>query len=222
MHPSTPRTYAAWQSLDHPLTCWHITYCAPEDDGTTHTCLGFSRSHGVFDGIGAAQIVQAVVAELERRPWDVPSLPKPGLNENRVMRVLEPELQARQRRKKDYVDQSSYTPVGIGGALWVAGWHLREKYWRGADRRLVFVPQAALNYLVDDVRAQLKRDLCHTKVSTGDILTAWIYKVCLAVSKPDYVLAQLFPDDILQRVGPIHGSTLHEHRLVQILTGLPE
>lgn len=180
LHPSTPRHYAVWEATKSPLTCWHITYCPPDpqNGGKTHTCIGFARCHGVFDGVGAAAIMRALVAELAHEKWKVPSFPPAGLNVNSLMKALEPELSARANHRKEFVGTSGFTVLGIASAFRLAAWHLREKWWNGAERRILLLPPRALHLLVNGARQELTREKREEiAISTGDILVSWMMKV---------------------------------------------
>lgn len=175
-HSTIPRQYTAWETGDHPLTWWHVTHFPASSNGKTHTCIGFSRCHGVFDGIGAARIVEALVAELNGDTWVVPEPLKPGLNENVVERVLQPAMAERMERQKEYWDRDSvFTVLTPGQLLRFCAGHMYQKLWGGADRRIIVLPQPALQCLVNSVRSATPTNKLH--VSTGDILTAWFLKV---------------------------------------------
>ncbi|KAF9480232.1 hypothetical protein BDN70DRAFT_931898 [Pholiota conissans] len=174
LHPSTPRQYATWESTEHPLTCWHITHFpASQNDGAAYTCIGFARGHGIFDGGGAALIVSALVAELRGETWTPPARPPhAGPNPNPVEEVLSREP-AGPYSRRDYV---GYSPLGVGGYVKLIAWHSRERWWRGADRRVVIVPKAVLTHLVERVRDAVRAEDKELYISTGDVLVAWVFK----------------------------------------------
>jgi len=190
----TPRQYSDWEG--HPLTCWHITHLRadPSNENKTHTCIGFARSHGIFDGVGAATVARAVIAELHGKEWDVPPSPDSGYNPNPVEEILL-DIK-RHRAETEAVDDPQikeyhgYTPLGSAGLLKQLAWHAREKWWSGADRRIILLEKDLLTYLVNSVREELQRlafDGEKVDVSTGDILLAWIIKVGLpASSSPSF------------------------------------
>lgn len=70
---------------------------------------------------------------------------------------------------------SGYTTVGITGALKIAAWHTRERWWHNAQRRIFIVPGPVFSRLLDKARASLPPDV--KNISTGDILVAWLMKV---------------------------------------------
>ncbi|KAF9558209.1 hypothetical protein CPC08DRAFT_709755, partial [Agrocybe pediades] len=175
IHSSTPRQYTAWEEADHPLTCWNLTYFpASANNGRDYTCIGFARCHGIFDGGGAAQIIDAVVAELNGGEWKVPPLPLEGMNLNPVEEIL---ARAALAEKKDFEDVVAYTPMGPAGFLKLVGYHVKERWWKGADRRVIVMSKGVLDFLVEDVRSTLRREKKQAEnVTTGDILVAWIFK----------------------------------------------
>ncbi|KAF8164846.1 hypothetical protein B0H34DRAFT_761665 [Crassisporium funariophilum] len=178
LHQTTPRQYDDWESADHPLTCWNITYFpASANNGVAYTCIGFARSHGVFDGGGAAYVMNALVAEMHGREWDVPPLPQEGMNINLIDEVLQREVVAEGSTRRNYQDYSGYTPLGVSGLVKMVAWHLRERWWRGADRRILLMPKPVLDALVEEVRSALRNEKKQTEhVTTGDILVAWMFK----------------------------------------------
>jgi hypothetical protein len=181
IHTSTPRQFSVWESTSHPLTCWHITHLPadPANGGKAHTCIGFARSHGVFDGVGAAAITRALMAEMQGRDWPVPPLPPSGFNTNPMQQALDVQIQ-RQKDEglEDLTDYSGFSVLGITGAVKLAAWHMRERWWSGADRRILLLPKDVLAFLVDGSRSELDREVKDAaRVTTGDILVAWVLKV---------------------------------------------
>jgi hypothetical protein len=117
--------------------------------------------------------MRALISELNNKPWPVPSLLTPGVNVNPIVRALEeeenPAIEGAYR---------AFTPTGISGFLRMIAWHTRERYLRGADRRICLVPKDAFARLVEGVKNELvKKGHPTNSVTSGDILTAWIYKV---------------------------------------------
>ncbi|GLB33239.1 putative lysr family regulatory protein [Lyophyllum shimeji] len=197
IHPSTPRQYTVWESTRHPLTCWHLTHFPPDPKhgGTTHTCIGFARSHGVFDGVGAGQIVRALVQEMKGEPWDVPALPSPGFTPNPVQSALDAAVEQGRGAEgegegKGTDGYSGFTDLGVGGAVKQVAWHLRERLWYEADRRIVLVPKDVLDYLVESVRGEPRSEASDNEVTTGDILVAWILKTVYAAGTSPTTLIQ--------------------------------
>ncbi|KAF9268336.1 hypothetical protein L218DRAFT_977607 [Marasmius fiardii PR-910] len=175
LHAETPRHYKGWaENAGVPLTCWHITYFS---EG--YTCLGFARSHGVFDGVGAVQVVKAVVDELSGNgEWVPPPVPHAGVVENPVQRALD-EISA---TEDEYPSKSPlYSALGVTGAVGMAAWHLRERYWKKAVPRCLVVPDEVVNSLVKGIRRRVLEErgrvgLGTEEISTGDVLVAWLMK----------------------------------------------
>ncbi|KAJ6627440.1 hypothetical protein B0H10DRAFT_1994540 [Mycena sp. CBHHK59/15] len=184
LHPTTPRGNAAWVATSHPLTCWNITHFPSHgSDVPAYTCIGFARSHGVFDGVGAAAVMRALVAEMDGKEWSVPSSPPEGSSVNPLETVLTAEV-ARTEGQKEYRDSPVHSVLGFWGILWAIGWQFRERFWRGATQRIFTIPKGALNVLVDGVKSELRSENHSEEVTTGDILTAWIMKAVYATGTP--------------------------------------
>ncbi|KAL0575901.1 hypothetical protein V5O48_006074 [Marasmius crinis-equi] len=190
LHPETPRNYAAWESKDFPLTCWHFTHFPPDPKTRKeYTCLGFARSHGVFDGVGAVQVIQAVIAELSGKEWTPPPPPNPGMNVNPVQVVLDElnDIHWRHYGEPESNETSPYYSVmGAVGAVGMLAWHVRERYWRKAEPRSVIIPNDAIVWLVQDVRERLKNLGVTTEVSTGDVLVSWLMKTIYSSGTGEY------------------------------------
>lgn len=178
IHTSTPRQYTAWEMSGHPITCWHLTYFpADKNNGQSYTCLGFSRSHGIFDGVGASLIMNALVAEMRHESWQVPPLPIEGVNTN-ATRVALDNIQSQKNVRTDS-QECEYSILGITGTLKMVAGHIWQKWWSGADRRTLLLPNCVQVSVVDRIRSELNQQENHKeKVTTGDILVAWLLKVC--------------------------------------------
>jgi hypothetical protein len=134
----------------------------------------------MFDGVGAAAIMRALVAEMNGTRWEIPPLPHPGLNVNPIEKALEPELAARKQGRKEFSDaDAGFVNLSAATLIRFVAYHVRQTWWDGASRRIVILPKPALAYLVDWVRNELRREKKDaSSVSTGDILVAWCLKVC--------------------------------------------
>ncbi|KAJ7067831.1 hypothetical protein C8F01DRAFT_1115882 [Mycena amicta] len=176
---STPRQNLDWVARDSPLTCWHVTHFPSRSVAQpAYSCIGFARSHGVFDGIGAATVMNALVAEMRGNEWPVPPLPPEGRNPNPIIEVL--------NRSAPRIEgiEAPYSPLGVKGSLWLLGWHLRERYWRGATHRIFVVPKECISLLVDPVKAAVRAASPELGVTTGDVLVAWFLKILYATGTP--------------------------------------
>ncbi|KAG6877864.1 hypothetical protein C0993_003070 [Termitomyces sp. T159_Od127] len=182
IHSSTPRQYTLWESKRYPLTCWHVTHLPadPSNEGKQYTCIGFARSHGIFDGVGAAAIMRALVSEMRGEDWTVPPLPKGGYSENPLQQALDARIQAVESQSSTKLeDYHGFVNLGVAGAVKQIAWHVRERWWNGADRRILLMPQDALFFLTNTVRAEISRSSdgrSANQVTTGDILVAWVLK----------------------------------------------
>ncbi|KAK7061381.1 hypothetical protein R3P38DRAFT_2494779 [Favolaschia claudopus] len=185
LHPSTPRLNADWITKRYPLTCWHVTYFpSTSAEKLPYSCIGFARSHGIFDGVGAASIMRALVAEMRGEEWDVPPLPADGAQPNPIQQVLSNKSEGTTN-----LPPPCYSALGFKGVLWLASWHLRERYWRGALHRIFAIPQKSMSFLVDGVKAEVRHENPNVEVTTGDVLTAWCMKVIYkAGTAPDTVV----------------------------------
>ncbi|TFK23327.1 hypothetical protein FA15DRAFT_594414 [Coprinopsis marcescibilis] len=180
--PSTPRGYNTWEKGSHPLTFWHLTYFpASSNNGTSYTTIGFARSHGVFDGTGASQVTKALVAELKGEVWTPPPLPVEGFNTNLIADELTAHL-AENPELPSLTQYKGYKLFGnLRGFVRFALWQLKEKWWGGAERRILLLPKDALDYIVQDVRRALAEGgQKGSQVSSGDVLVAWLYKTIYA------------------------------------------
>lgn len=119
------------------------------------------------------------MAELHGRDWPVPLLPPSGFNLNPMQQALNFQIQ-RQKDEglEDPKDYNGFSVLGVTGAMKLVAWHMRERWWSGADRRILLLPKDVLSFLVDGCRADLSRDIKDAaQVTTGDILVAWVLKV---------------------------------------------
>lgn len=184
--PSTPRQYKNWEAASHPLTCWHLTsFPSAEVDNSgqevNYTAIGFARSHGIFDGIGAAMVMKAVIAELQGKEWAPPPPPSEGPNTSPLIDVLEQELAQREAEGKKLVEYKGYSHLGVPGYLKLVAYHLKEKWWGGAERRTVLIPKSAFQHVVSSVKDSPDQV---DNVTSGDILVAWIFKTVYSTGIP--------------------------------------
>lgn len=124
-------------------------------------------------------VMRALVAEMHGKEWVVPPLPLeyPRVNVNPVKACSEEEIRM-QEYQHSCNDYSSMAVLGIKGALKLAAWHTREKWWRGAQRQIILLPKDALGSLVDYVRSDIRKwRESADGITTGDVLVAWLLKV---------------------------------------------
>lgn len=126
-------------------------------------------------------VMRALVAEMKGTEWTVPPLPLayPNANVNPVKECVEREVKMQEVQSGAFgSDYSGMAVLGIKGALKLAAWHTREKWWRGAQRQIVLLPKEVLSVLVEGVRAEIRRWREGAEgVTTGDVLVAWLLKV---------------------------------------------
>ena len=210
LHSSTPRSSAAWASRQHPLTCWHVTLFP--HDGKEYTCIGVTFSHGVFDGMGISFFVHALEAEMLGREWEVPPPLHGGLNVNELQESLDVAF-----------DQSSGTASGnmlitYRGVTVVTAWtvimfflwHLWQRWWHQAEGRVILLPAKARATLVDRVRKETESSIGGVRLSTGDILVAWFFKVCASISTSFFSPCG-FLDNIFGRNASHKNCPLYKH-----------
>ncbi|KAJ2914461.1 hypothetical protein MD484_g5926, partial [Candolleomyces efflorescens] len=126
--------------------------------------------------------MRALVAELNGKEWVPPALPVEGLNVNELARVLdEEEKRCDASPSKELQEYKGYSALGLSGFLKLIAWHLREKWWNGADRRIILLPKSAFAHLVDSVKDALQEEGKQADhITSGDVLVAWACKAIYA------------------------------------------
>ncbi|KAJ3506503.1 hypothetical protein NLJ89_g6830 [Agrocybe chaxingu] len=178
--PPVPKTTRTWVEKKLPLTYWHVTHFT--QPGMQYTCIGVSFSHALFDGTGIANLVHALEAEMLGKPWAVPPAMHAGQNENHLQVFLN-------RTKKDIAKGGKQVPenyngvsvVGMSFVVTFFFWHVWQQVWYNMQKKLVVLPVRAYEKLVLDVReALLLEGKKEFRVSTGDVLAAWLFKTVYA------------------------------------------
>jgi hypothetical protein len=128
--------------------------------------------------------MRALVAELNGKEWAPPPMPAEGLNVNQLAEALEvEEKRCEAIPSKELQEYKGYSVLGLYKFLKLIGWHLREKWWNGADRRIILLPKDAFAHLVDGVKVALREEGKQAEqITTGDVLVAWACKVCASRS----------------------------------------
>ena len=178
LDPSAPQTPDLWDKNQLPLTYWHLTYF--KQPGQEYTCIGVTFPHGLLDGMGIAAVVHALESETLGRPWAAPAPLIPGENENKMQSFL--DMTALTTKADGEPLKKNYHAVSIVGIWFILNfllWHIWQQVWHKSRRRLVLLPPKVYEKLVCDAREAMAREgKADVRLSTGDVLAAWILKVC--------------------------------------------
>ncbi|KAM6495456.1 hypothetical protein JOM56_008162 [Amanita muscaria] len=202
VHPSTPRSYAVYESTVHPLTSWHVTRFPGtlSEEGRSYTCIGFSRC-GIFDDVGAGLILRALMAEMSSSPWHAPPLPSWGVNDNPLQRALDKEMikfHVPLPGDREYV---GFSTLSIMQAWKMILWHVKQKQSKGACPKSHYLRSAFVTSVLDNTRKELQeRDHNDVLVSDEDIVFAWIISTLY-----DGKIDVMFKGSILKRKIAIHN-----------------
>ncbi|KIK51143.1 hypothetical protein GYMLUDRAFT_181795 [Collybiopsis luxurians FD-317 M1] len=162
MPSSLPTSNEEYERRSHPLVSFHIVRFAPETTTMIHyECLGLVLPHGVVDGIGAAYLCEAIVAELNGVEWEVPPLPKEGIHKSSAHSILESESFTRLIAPPK-VDPETVQEMPISG----------KEIMERKGRILIILPNIAKS-LVEQVRKEAQSP---NHITTGDVLSAWVVK----------------------------------------------
>ena len=174
----TPQRPSDWTDKDIPLLYWHLTYFKAK--GLQYTCLGLTFPHGVFDGMGIAAVIHAFEAESLGRSWPIPPPLKPGLNDNKLQTFIDKtESEMKQAGIPLPLDYKATSVVGKRYVLKFFAWHIWQQRWHQAQRRVARIPPQVCEKLLEDAREALAQEgKTDVRLSAGNIITAWIYKVC--------------------------------------------
>jgi hypothetical protein len=178
MDPTAPQDPQHWSDKDIPLTYWHLTYF--EAQGLEYTCIGVTFSHAVLDGMGIAAVIHALEAESLGRSWSIPPSLEPGINENKMQTLIDTtKTKMREEGTLLPADYRATSLVGWGFLIAFLWWHFWQQFWHKAQRRMILMPPQAYEKLVRDSREAMTREgKTDVRLSTGDVIAAWIYKVC--------------------------------------------
>ena len=173
--PLTPSSPAVWfQKDDIPFTYWHLTQFRQAEN--EYTCFGLTFSHGVFDGMGIASVIHALEAETLGRPWAVP--PPPSLPVH-YQNALQAALDAAEKEPGCTDAEYHYMEnVSAWYTLSRSFWYIWQNIWHKTENRIIIVPAQVCDRLVRETREAVaqegKEDI---RLSTGDVLAAWLVKV---------------------------------------------
>ena len=181
----TPHGNAGWITQKAPLTYWHVTHFKHPEKLQQYSCIGLTVSHAIFDGTGVASIIHSLEAEMLGNEWDIPPPLHPGLNVNHLQAVLEKAAEAEDNNATETnAKYNSVSIVGLGTLLMFVVWLILQWVWHKTERKMIILPPKVYEKVVDDARAAMDKESGeHSKVrlSTGDVLSAWITKVCFFV-----------------------------------------
>jgi hypothetical protein len=133
--------------------------------------------------MGISYVVHALEAEMLGRDWEVPPSPHEGLNVNVLQESLDVVLNQSSSPGEDRGIDSRVTYRGITAATtWTVVvfflWHLWQQWWHRAEGRVIILPTKAYSGLVDRTRNDLEAEgISDVRLSTGDVLAAWFFKV---------------------------------------------
>ncbi|CAA7270054.1 unnamed protein product [Cyclocybe aegerita] len=178
--PSVPKATRTWVEKKLPLTYWHITHF--KQPGMHYTCIGVSFSHALLDGTGIANLVHALEAEMLGKPWAVPPALHSGQNENHLQVFLNRTRNEIVKEGKEAPE--NYTGVSVVGIWFVVTfffWHVWQQVWHNMQKKMIVLPVRAYEKLVLDAReALLLEGKKESRISTGDVLAAWLFKTVYA------------------------------------------
>lgn len=182
MDSTAPHNPHHWTDKDIPLTYWHLTYF--KADGLEYTCIGVTFPHGLFDGMGIAAVIHALESESLGRAWSIPPSLKPGINENKMQSFIDgTENKMQEEGTSLPVDYRATSIIGLWFIVTFLWWHFWQKVWHKAQSRMILMPPQAYEKLVRDAREAITQEgKTDVRLSTGDVITAWAYKVCLFFS----------------------------------------
>ena len=182
MDSTAPHNPHHWTDKDIPLTYWHLTYF--KADGLEYTCIGVTFPHGLFDGMGIAAVIHALESESLGRAWSIPPSLKPGINENKMQSFIDgTENKMQEEGTSLPVDYRATSIIGLWFIVTFLWWHFWQKVWHKVQSRMILMPPQAYEKLVRDAREAITQEgKTDVRLSTGDVITAWAYKVCLFFS----------------------------------------
>ena len=136
--------------------------------------------------MGSAAFIHGLEAEMLGRDWKPPPLLHEGHNVNVLRESLDAALvKVSESGKLDsghgLITYEGVTPATIQRVYKFSGWHAWQELWHKAKQRIVILPPGAFTALVNRTRKELEAANGKTDVrlSTGDIIVAWFFKVRL-------------------------------------------
>ena len=171
--PLAPASPSHWFQRNLPFTYWHLTHF--RQPGKEYTCLGLTFSHMIFDGMGIASVIHAVEAETLGRPWTPPPPMLPIEYDN----AFQTALDAKEKEAAGTLPEYHFMEnVNAWYTLCKGLWYFWQRIWHKAQSRLIIVPSRVCDLLVRDAREAIAKECKDdVRISTGDVLAAWLLKV---------------------------------------------
>ncbi|KAG6834491.1 hypothetical protein H0H93_009339, partial [Arthromyces matolae] len=146
------------------------------------TCIGFSFPHGVLDAVGIGHFIHGLDDELHGRTWDAPAI-----STSNIVREALDNLEAAPTIYDDIHKESaafssfrrSLKPDSWANKLTLAAKITSEHIRHGIETKTVHLGEKAIGSLLRETKAEVAK-LGVGRVSTGDILAAWIMKAMYA------------------------------------------
>ena len=133
--------------------------------------------------MGISYLIHALEAEMLGREWETPPPLYKGLNVNKLQESLDVALEQDLGSSKTGSGGSSTTYKGvIPGTAWMlimlVWWHVWQRWWHGARGEIIILPPRVYTALVNRTRKEMEAERkMDIRLSTGDILVAWFFKV---------------------------------------------
>ena len=135
--------------------------------------------------MGISNLIHALEAETLGREWETPPPLHKGLNVNKLQESLDVALEQDLSSAKTESGCAPTTYKGVIPAtawmlLMLVWWHIWQRWWHGAGGKIIILPPRAYTALVNQTRKELEAEgKIDVRLSTGDILVAWFFKVLL-------------------------------------------
>ena len=166
-----------------------------------------------------AFVLHALEAEMLGREWEVPAPLYKGPNVNLLQESLDTALNdslsvGEPKSREALVTYKGVTPLTLWAALLFLYWHIWQHLWHGVRHKVIILPSKACTSLVGRTRKEADAaGLSDIRLSTGDILVAWLFKVRISI----HFLALshsscLFRQHTLTELLPLRLSTVQTWR----------
>ncbi|KAG6819126.1 hypothetical protein H0H93_015122 [Arthromyces matolae] len=173
---STPSDLQSYATSKAPIISIHVTKLL------NCTCIGFSFPHGVLDAVGIGHFIHGLDDELNGRTWDAPAI-----STTNVVRETLDTLEAAPTIYDDIHKETaafsslrrSLRPASLANKLSLAAKITNEHIRHGIETKAVHLGEQAIQRLLRETKAEVAK-LGVGRVSTGDILVAWIMKAMYA------------------------------------------